>query len=331
MKYNYKKSEEDEINFIESIHKSNTNKNLDEHQLVEILTGNPNLTHQNFLLFYHWYERRYENQIINRNILASINQVISVTKDDLHDEVRDLLIQNMKSSRFPNYTIYYEYFYDFFPKIERFNFHEFLGKPFLRYVLDLFPHISEIDYMSRKTLFRFTNEEMKKMPNAYSFRISYKPNRLPSFYPHRKEEVHFYNPHSLLSITKRELENIIREEKSIPKIGEGWISETLLYYNIKNTFNEFEVINHASPEWLGRQHLDIFIPEKNIAIEYQGRQHTEPIEFFGGTEAFLKNQERDKRKLRLCGENGIKLLYVYPDTITSHFISKLKEQIYSEV
>ena len=76
-------------------------------------------------------------------------------------------------------------------------------------------------------------------------------------------------------------------------------------------------------KWLGRQHLDIYIPELKIAVEYQGRQHSEPVEFFGGQEAFEKNLERDARKKRLCDENGVNLLYVYPETDRDDFIQNL--------
>ena len=62
-------------------------------------------------------------------------------------------------------------------------------------------------------------------------------------------------------------------------------------------------------DWLGRQSLDFYLPDYNIAIECQGEQHFKPIEYFGGEEIFLVQKERDIRKKRLCKENKIKLLY----------------------
>lgn len=108
----------------------------------------------------------------------------------------------------------------------------------------------------------------------------------------------------------KKAEDLYRETIGMPKIGEGWISETELFYKIKNAFSTFEVTNHASPKWLGRQHLDIYFPEVNIGIEYQGAQHYEPVEFFGGQKAFEKNLERDKRKKEKCDKNQCKLIYV---------------------
>jgi len=58
-----------------------------------------------------------------------------------------------------------------------------------------------------------------------------------------------------------------------------------------------------------RLSLDMFVPSKKFAIEYQGRQHYEPIEFFGGEAAFIEQIKRDELKKQLCKENGVKLIY----------------------
>jgi hypothetical protein len=105
-------------------------------------------------------------------------------------------------------------------------------------------------------------------------------------------------------------EDVYRESIGMPKVGEGWISETELYYLISDFYSKYEVIHHASPKWLGRQHLDIYIPKLNIGVEYQGAQHYEPVDFFGGQEAYEKTLERDERKRQKCIENKCALIYV---------------------
>ncbi|QNK78081.1 hypothetical protein H7F37_03075 [Winogradskyella sp. PAMC22761] len=107
----------------------------------------------------------------------------------------------------------------------------------------------------------------------------------------------------------KQSEDLYRETIGMPKVGEGWISETELFYKISNYFKDEKVVHHASPKWLGRQHLDIYLPKLKIGIEYQGAQHYEPIEFFGGKEAFEKTVERDKRKKELCKKNNCMLIY----------------------
>lgn len=107
----------------------------------------------------------------------------------------------------------------------------------------------------------------------------------------------------------REAENMVREDRGVPHVGQGWISETRLYREIQAALAPLEVIQHASPEWLGRQHLDVYIPELSVAVEYQGAQHDQPVEYFGGEAAYLATVKRDRRKRRLCKANGIALIY----------------------
>lgn len=69
-------------------------------------------------------------------------------------------------------------------------------------------------------------------------------------------------------------------------------------------------IYQAKLSFLSQQSYDFYLPDLNIAIEYNGKQHYEPIEVFGGESAFEKQVERDKRKERISKENNIKLLTI---------------------
>ena len=106
----------------------------------------------------------------------------------------------------------------------------------------------------------------------------------------------------------REAENNLRKHHRLPQIGEGWVSETALYYAIKNAFSETQIIQHGRPSWLGLQHFDIWIPSWKLAVEYHGEQHFVPVEFFGGQEGHKKTVERDNRKKKKCKENNVKLI-----------------------
>jgi len=120
-------------------------------------------------------------------------------------------------------------------------------------------------------------------------------------------------------------ENTLRTSFGLPKIGEGWISETNLYYQIKEHFSGHFVVQHAKPKWLGRQHLDIWFPKENIAIEYQGDQHFYPVEFFGGEQSLEKTKARDMTKQKLCKENGCELIYVLPDYQIDDTLGRIRE------
>lgn len=62
-------------------------------------------------------------------------------------------------------------------------------------------------------------------------------------------------------------------------------------------------------QYNNHQHrFDFYLPEYNTCIEYNGQQHYQPIDYFGGQSQFLLRQERDKEKQQYCFENNIKLI-----------------------
>ena len=56
--------------------------------------------------------------------------------------------------------------------------------------------------------------------------------------------------------------------------------------------------------------FDFYLPTYNMCIEYDGIQHFEPTEHFGGEESFLKTQKRDQTKNNYCKENNITLIRI---------------------
>ena len=111
--------------------------------------------------------------------------------------------------------------------------------------------------------------------------------------------------------------------KGVAKIGEKWINETLLFNYIVVIFPNFIVKREASPPWLEQQRLDIYIPEINLAIEYQGEQHFKPVTLFGGNDALKKTQKRDNEKLKKCKNNNVDLIYfTFKDNLTEKLVCK---------
>lgn len=84
-------------------------------------------------------------------------------------------------------------------------------------------------------------------------------------------------------------------------------SEARLLNKLKT--DGYNIIWQKRFKWLGKQSLDFYLPDYNIAIEYQGEQHFIPIIKFGGEKEFEKIKERDERKYKLCMENGVTLYY----------------------
>lgn len=71
-------------------------------------------------------------------------------------------------------------------------------------------------------------------------------------------------------------------------------------------------------------HLDFYLPKYKLAIEYDGKQHQEPVSYFGGVEQFKKQQFRDSIKNTYCNDHDINLVRI-PYTVIS--FSKVKQII----
>lgn len=110
-----------------------------------------------------------------------------------------------------------------------------------------------------------------------------------------------------------------------------WKTEELVYRIVKKLYGEYQVIYQYRPYFLktdnGNMSYDVYICGLKIAIEYQGKQHFEPVDFFGGKDNFKQQQERDKKKAELSNANGVKLVYVnYWEDVT---VDLIREKIES--
>ena len=101
-----------------------------------------------------------------------------------------------------------------------------------------------------------------------------------------------------------------------------WVSEQEAYRIVKTHYPDAEF--QYQPVFLRGQRLDIFIPSKGVAIEYQGKQHYEPIAFFGGKRGYKSNRERDDRKRRLCRMNYVRVIdWDYDKPLTEEYFLKV--------
>jgi hypothetical protein len=65
-----------------------------------------------------------------------------------------------------------------------------------------------------------------------------------------------------------------------------------------------------------RLRFDFYIPSLNIAIEYDGQQHYNPVEIWGGQDMLEVNKKRDNLKNIFCRENNIHLLRIPYTSLT---------------
>lgn len=106
-----------------------------------------------------------------------------------------------------------------------------------------------------------------------------------------------------------------RRKSKLEKMVENFlISENIKYEGQKN----FEWLKYKN-----NMYLDFYLPDKNLAIECQGEQHSKPVKFFGGKKELEYVIKRDKKKKELCERNGITLIYFYG----KKDINKIKEKI----
>ena len=89
---------------------------------------------------------------------------------------------------------------------------------------------------------------------------------------------------------------------------------------------DFNVGHHF--KWLGRQHVDFYLPDYNIAIECQGEQHFVKANRFNRKRTLEEIIEQDTNKKKLCDLNGVKVLYYTSDKVNK--LSDNKPVIYAD-
>lgn len=86
--------------------------------------------------------------------------------------------------------------------------------------------------------------------------------------------------------------------------GEKRIIQLLESNNVNYVWQKAEKINNST------LYFDFFIPEKNIYIEFQGAQHYEIVEYWGGEEGLKKRQKNDAAKREWCDKNNYTLITI---------------------
>ena len=90
--------------------------------------------------------------------------------------------------------------------------------------------------------------------------------------------------------------------------GESKIREVLDIFNIKYleqaSFKECRADNNR------RLLFDFYIPSINTCIEFDGKQHFEPVEYWGGQEGLERRKRSDEIKNKFCTDNNINLIRI---------------------
>jgi hypothetical protein len=72
---------------------------------------------------------------------------------------------------------------------------------------------------------------------------------------------------------------------------------------------------------------DFYLVDYNIVVEYNGIQHYEPIELFGGVEGLMLTQKRDVFKYNYLQQNNIRLILIRYDleNVESYLLEEIKK------
>lgn len=99
-----------------------------------------------------------------------------------------------------------------------------------------------------------------------------------------------------------------RSAFGFPARGPRLTSETILYLRTCAAFPDCCVVRHYRPRGLRGLSVDVYIPELKVGIEYQGAQHFEALEHWGGETAFKATRHRDERKKAEFQKLGISIV-----------------------
>ena len=83
-----------------------------------------------------------------------------------------------------------------------------------------------------------------------------------------------------------------------------WLTDHKINFDIEYTFNELKGVNN------GYLRFDFKVVDKPILIEFQGLQHYQPVEHFGGEEQFKIQKIHDELKRNYCKAHNFKLIEV---------------------
>jgi len=117
---------------------------------------------------------------------------------------------------------------------------------------------------------------------------------------------------------KRVVEKIEKIGSVGEKLIECWLNKNSINYEKQKTFDGCK--NYRKLRY------DFYLPEQNILIEYDGRQHFSSVKCFGGESEFIKQLINDKIKTEYALNNGYYLLRI-PYTERKNLLEILKNNI----
>ena len=166
---------------------------------------------------------------------------------------------------------------------------------------------------AKKANTQFKQEVFNLVGNEYIFLDEYVANKIKLRVKHTKcNNIYDVTPSDFLMGYRCPYCNSPKGEVTINKI----IKSLGINYEAQKVFEDLKDKSYLS--------YDFYIPDQNILIEYQGLQHYEPVDYFGGEDKFKLQQKHDKLKADYAKDHNYKLITV---PYTEDTFSKIKKYL----
>lgn len=203
-----------------------------------------------------------------------------------------------------------------------------------KYMNELNLHLKLKTRLSEKEVKKYTlpslkydfNEDIRKIPQKD--KREYIENKIRYIILHTRHYVSILTLNNygirkyMLGYYKISLLNINREFglcSGYQSSLEAFFADFCKKYNIKYVYQKS--FNTCAD--IDKLRFDFYLPEMNILIEIQGKQHFMPINKFGGDSAYIDCKKRDRIKKKWCIKNNIKLYTIsYKDLYKKNFLEK---------
>lgn len=104
--------------------------------------------------------------------------------------------------------------------------------------------------------------------------------------------------------------SMLKQNYGCPICSESKGEKTIRLYLESNSINFIQEYRFNDCKHKSLLRFDFYIEDYNLCIEFDGRQHFEAIDHFGGEENLKLTQTRDKIKNKFCKGNGINLIRI---------------------
>ncbi len=157
----------------------------------------------------------------------------------------------------------------------------------------------EISKSTRKSNKDFIQDVYDLVGDKYVFLEKYINSRTEILCKHNKCKHEWYTtPNSFLSGYGCPECNQSKGEIQVS----GWLDSRNVDYLIEYKYKDCKNIEPLA--------FDFYVPKYNTLVEFDGKQHFEPIEWFGGLADFEYRKQNDNIKNQYCKDNNIPLLRI---------------------